>query len=224
MPSVLIMNGLFDELCYYRSVILQVFLISGLISFFGTIPPATINVTVLQLALKDRAKQALMLAIGAALIDSTYAGLSVKIAAYLEQHVEFSNSFFLIAAFILLLLGIISLSGKIKPEAKALEKQSQIGLGQGLLLGIFNPLAMPFWLGWISLLQMNGWINVEGINYWFFILGAFAGEVSLLMIVIKIGEKFTRISENKVLTNIIPGVVLLVLGLINLFNWLTFYW
>ena len=131
------------ELCYYRNVIVQVFLISGLISFFGTIPPATINVTVLQLALKDRAKQAVALAIGAAIIDSFYAGLSVNIAAYLEQHLAFSNSFFLIAALALLMLGTISLSGKFKPEVKALEKQSKIGLGQGLLLGLFNPLAMP---------------------------------------------------------------------------------
>ncbi len=205
-------------------VILQVFLISGLISFFGTIPPATINVTVLQLALKDRARQAIALALGAAIIDSTYAGLSVKIAAYLEQHVAFSNSFFLIAALVLLALGAISLSGKFMPEVKALEKQSKIGLGQGLLLGLFNPLAMPFWLGWISVLQMNGWINVEGYNYWAFILGAFIGEVSLLMIVVRVGERFTRISENRLLVNVIPGVVLVVLGVINLVKWLTFYW
>lgn len=205
-------------------MILQVFLISGLISFFGTIPPATINVTVLQLALKDRAKQAVALALGAAIIDSTYAGLSVKIAAYLEKHVAFSNSFFLIAALVLLVLGAISLSGKFMPEVKTLEKQSKIGLGQGLLLGLFNPLAMPFWLGWISVLQMNGWINVEGYNYWAFILGAFAGEVSLLMIVVRVGERFTRISENRLLVNVIPGVVLVILGTINLVKWLTFYW
>lgn len=211
-------------MCYYRSVILQVFLIAGLISFFGTIPPATINVTVLQLALKDRAKQAVALALGAALIDSFYAGLSVNIAGYLEQHVAFSNFFFLIAALVLLVLGTISLSGKLTPEVKALEKQSKIGLGQGLLLGFFNPLAMPFWLGWISVLQMNGWVEVVGYNYWAFILGAFAGEVSLLMIVIRVGERFTRISENRLLVNVIPGAVLLILGLVNLIKWVSFYW
>lgn len=205
-------------------MILQVFLISALISFFGTIPPATINVTVLQLALKDRAKQALALALGAAFIDASYAGLSVKVAAYLEQYVAFSNSFFLIAALVLLTLGTISLTGKLNPEVKDLEKQSKIGLGQGLLLGLFNPLAMPFWLGWISVLQLNGWINVEGFNYWAFIMGAFVGEVSLLMIVIRIGERFTRISENRLLVSIIPGAVLVLLGLANLVQWLTFYW
>ncbi|MDW3192409.1 MAG: LysE family transporter [Cytophagales bacterium] len=205
-------------------MIVQVFLISGLISFFGTIPPATINVTVLQLALKNRAKQAVALAIGAAIIDSFYAGLSVNIAAYLEQHLAFSNSFFLIAALALLVLGTISLSGKFKPEVKALEKQSKIGLGQGLLLGLFNPLAMPFWLGWISVLQMNGWIDVEGYNYWGFILGAFVGEVSLLMIVVRVGERFTKIAENRLLVNIIPGAVLVILGIVNLINWFSFYW
>lgn len=205
-------------------MIVQVFLISGLISFFGTIPPATINVTVLQLALKDRAKQAMALAIGAAIIDSFYAGLSVNVATYLEQHLDFSNSFFLIAAIALLVLGTISLSGKFKPEVKALDKQSKIGLGQGLLLGLFNPLAMPFWLGWISVLQMNGWVNVEGYNYWGFILGAFVGEVSLLMIVVRVGERFTKIAENRLLVNIIPGAVLVILGMVNLIKWLSFYW
>lgn len=203
---------------------LQVFFISGLISFFGTISPATINLTVLQLSLTNRTRQALSLALGASIVDTIYAALSVKLASYLEQHLEFSNYFLLIAAVVLLLLGAFFLLPQKKTKAEALSGKERLGFMQGLLLGLLNPLAMPFWLGWTSVLQMGGWINVEGINYWFFVLGAFVGEIGLLILIVKIGERFTRLSENRLITNIIPGVILIVLGLFNLITWLSFYW
>ena len=201
----------------------QVLIISALISFFGTISPATINVTVLQLSLRNKTRQALSLALGAAIVDSIYAAISVKVATYLKENVEFSNYFFLVAAGVLLLLGTFSLISRKQEEVKALKDQSGLGFLQGLLLGLFNPLAMPFWLGWTSVLQMGGWIDVEGINYWAFVLGAFIGEIGLLIIVVRIGERFTRLSENRLLTNVIPGVVLIALGLFNLVTWLSFY-
>ena len=205
-------------------MIVQVFLISGLISFLGTIPPATINVTVLQLSIKSRIRQAWGLALGATIIDCTYASLSVQVASYLEQHVEFSNYFLLIAAIVLLFLGTISVFSKINTEVKALENQSKVGFVQGLVLGVFNPLAMPFWLGWISILQMNGWVNLEGWNYIGFVLGAFVGEFGLLILIIRIGERYTKMSHNHLFTNVVPGVILIGLGLYNFVGWLSFYW
>ncbi|MEM1405510.1 MAG: hypothetical protein AAGG59_01950 [Bacteroidota bacterium] len=52
--------------------ILLAFTIAKVVSAVGTLPPATINVSVLQLALRKKQKMALQLATGAALIDLIY--------------------------------------------------------------------------------------------------------------------------------------------------------
>lgn len=204
-------------------MIFQVFLISFGISLVGTIPPATINITVMQLSLKKKAKSALSLALGAALIDTTYAGLAVQIQIYLAEQLEFTNYFYLIAALVLLTLGVISIFAKMpEPDMKPVDSE-KAGFVKGVILGVLNPLAMPFWLGWTTYLQVNGWIDLAGMNYWSYILGVFLGELTLLFVIVRVGKRFTRVSNNRTIVNVIPGVFFIFLGLVNFVQWISYY-
>ena len=205
-------------------MIFQVFLLSYGISLLGTIPPATINITVMQLSLKKRARSALSLSLGAAILDTMYAGLAVKIQTYLSEQIEVTNYFYLIAALVLLVLGIFSILTKPAPVEVAIDDNEKAGFMKGVVLGALNPLAMPFWLGVTTYLQLQGLINLEGINYWSYMLGVFLGELSLLAIIVKVGKRFDRVAHNRVIVNVIPGIALTVLGLVNLGQWLLFYW
>ncbi len=204
-------------------MIFQVFLISFGISLIGTIPPATINITVMQLSLKKKVRSALSLSLGAALIDTTYAGLAVQIQIYLAEQLEFTNYFYLIAALVLLTLGIISIRAKMpEPDIKPVDSE-KTGFLKGVILGVLNPLAMPFWLFWTTYFQVNGWINLEGLNYWSYVLGVLLGELTLLFVIVKVGKRFTRVSNNKMIVNTIPGIVFMILGLLNFGQWISYY-
>lgn len=189
----------------------------------GTIPPATINITVMQLSLKKKVRSALSLSLGAALIDTTYAALAVQIQIYLAEQLEFTNYFYLIAALVLLTLGVVSVRAKMpEPDVRPVDSE-KTGFIKGVILGILNPLAMPFWLGWTTYLQVNGLINLMGMNYWSYVLGVFLGELTLLFIIVRIGKRFTRVSNNRTIVNVIPGVFFIFLGLVNLGQWVSYY-
>ncbi|MEP1097457.1 MAG: LysE family transporter [Cyclobacteriaceae bacterium] len=204
-------------------MIFQVFLISFGISLLGTIPPATINITVMQLSLTKRAKSAFYLSLGAAIIDTTYAALAVQIQIYLSEKLEFTNYFYLIAACVLGVLGVFSIRSRVNSSQVELKDSGKTGFLKGIILGVLNPLAMPFWLGVTTYLQINGLINLMGINYWGYILGVFLGEVTLLFIIIRVGGRFTRVADNRTIVNVIPGVVFLFLALVNIGQWISYY-
>ena len=55
------------------------FILSFFWSFIGSIPPATINLTVVQLGLEGKTNLAWRLALGAAIIEYPYAWIAVKL-------------------------------------------------------------------------------------------------------------------------------------------------
>jgi len=189
----------------------------------GTIPPATINITVMRLSLTKRAKSAFYLSLGAAIIDSTYAALAVQIQIYLSEQLEFTNYFYLIAACALGVLGVISIRSRVISSQVEIKDSGKTGFLKGVILGVLNPLAMPFWLGVTTYLQIHGLIDLREANYWGYILGVFLGEVTLLFIIIRVGGRFTRVADNRTIVNVIPGVVLLFLALVNIGQWISYY-
>jgi threonine/homoserine/homoserine lactone efflux protein len=204
-------------------MLFQVFILSFFISLLGTIPPATINITVVQLSLKSKFRSAMLLSLGAVIMDTMYAGLAVSVQIYLAEQLEFTNYFYLIAALVLLVLGIVSLKTKSSASTIKTVDDAKAGLLKGIILGVLNPLAMPFWLGITTYLQMNGWINLVGVNFWSYLIGVFLGEFILLMIIIRIGKRFTKVANNRIIVHIIPGIAFIFLAIVNFVQWITYY-
>ncbi len=204
-------------------MLIQVFFLSFIISLLGTIPPATINISVMQLSLKGRTKNGYYLSLGAAIIDALYGALAVKIQQYLSAQIALTNSFFLIAALVLLTLGVVSIRSKTLSSDVQVIKGERVGFLKGILLGVLNPLAMPFWLGVTTYLKVHEWIVLDGVYYWSYIIGVFAGEITMLIIIVKVGSGFTKLADNQLIVNVIPGVVFLVLGLGHFVKWLVYY-
>ncbi|MEM9340015.1 MAG: LysE family transporter [Bacteroidota bacterium] len=204
-------------------MLIQVFFLSFIISLVGTLPPATINISVMQLSLKGKSKSGYYLAFGASIIDTLYAALAVQVQIYLAKQIEFTNYFYLIAAAVLLFLGIFSIRSKVSSHDITAISDEKIGFLKGVVLGVLNPLAMPFWLGVTTYLKVNGLIVLDGINYWAYVVGVFVGELGLLIIIVKVGSKFTRVADNHRIVNVIPGVAFIILGLVNLIQWVSYY-
>lgn len=201
---------------------LQVAIIAFVVSYLGSVPPGTINVTSMQLSVRQQSRAAFFFALAASLTEFVYAGVTVRFQLYLSEKPIFTTYFQLITAIAMLLLGLINLLTK-KSKKSVLDRKLRLkgrsGFKRGVVLGVLNPLTIPFWLTVTAYLQSNDWILLNGSGFWFYLMGISTGTFCLLLTVNKLGTRFARIADNAFLVYRIPGIIFIALGIYNVVIW-----
>ena len=95
--------------------LLNLFIAAFFFSFIGSIPPGTINVSVMQYAMQGRKNAAVSFAIAAALTEYLYAGIAVRFQIYLTSHQTVTGYFHVISGSVLIILGVLNWFKKSKP-------------------------------------------------------------------------------------------------------------
>lgn len=196
------------------------FLIALFWSFIGSIPPATINLMVIQLGFENKIQTALRLAIGASIIEYFYAWIAVKFEGLIVSMPVIAENFQLLTAVVMLTLGALNLWFANKPS-KLSEKFSDSGFRRGVLLGILNPLAMPYWIGVTATLESQHWIDLStNFRLHSYLLGVLVGGLALLITVAYLAKGLIANFQQSVILKKIPGYAMLGLGIISLANYL----
>lgn len=202
-------------------MIYQTFIVAFLVSLFGSVPPGSINVTAMQMGILGKLRAAYFLILGATIIEICYALVVVNFQIFLQENLELTHHFKLVTATVLTFLGLYSLLNYRKKEMPVQkELKGRNGFMKGLLLGLFNPLAIPFWLAVTAYLQNNQWILLYGAGFWLYLGGIFLGSLVTLLLAVRLGSKFKAISNNRLLVGVIPGVTFLLLAAYNLYEWI----
>jgi threonine/homoserine/homoserine lactone efflux protein len=193
--------------------IVVAFLLGTFFSFIGSIPPATLNLSVLQLGLEHKRAIALRFTLAVTLIEYPYAWIGVVFEEWVRSAPGITENFQLITACVMTVLGIFNLWSVRKPSEFAV-KFNQSGFRRGLLLSILNPMAIPFWVGITAYLKEQNWLTLD--TQWHihsYVLGTSVGVFLLLFLFIYLAEWVSRYIKNNWLVKLIPGVTLLILGL-----------
>lgn len=189
------------------------FFVAFFFSFIGTIPPGTLNLTILQLGLENKIRTAWRLGFAAALIEYPYAWLAVKFEQLITSSPLIAENAQLLTAIVMTLLGIFNLVPQRK-QSKFAEKFNNSGFRRGLLLGILNPLALPFWVGTTAYLNSQHWIDLTtplGLQGYLF--GVSAGTLTLFVLLAYLAKLIAaRFQQNRLLKKV-PGIIMLTLGL-----------
>jgi threonine/homoserine/homoserine lactone efflux protein len=192
----------------------QVFIIGFLFSFVGSIPPGTLNIMVLQLGMEHKVKIALRFALAVAIIEYPYAWIAVEFEHMITSSPVVLDNFQLLGATVMTTLGAFSLWSARKPSSFSVKLQES-GFRRGLVLSILNPQAIPFWIGVTAYLKMEGWINLS--NSWrlhSYVLGTSVGAMALLSLLALMSYRMSRLMQHNRIVSMIPGAVLLALGLV----------
>jgi threonine/homoserine/homoserine lactone efflux protein len=199
---------------------LSVFLAGFAMSFIGSIPPGTLNISVLQLGLEHRMNIAFRFAVAAALVEYPYAWIAVKFQDLLLGSPVILSNIQLIAALVLIILGGLNLFSAGK-SSKILHKVHKSGFRRGAILSILNPMALPYWIGVTAYLKSIHIIALES-NYEIhgYLLGITIGAFVLLVTVAYSARWMVKYIDTNSLVNRIPGLTLLVLGLYGLLNFI----
>jgi len=192
---------------------LYVFFLGFIFSFIGSIPPGTLNVSILQMALQGKTGIAIRFAIAVAIIEYPYAWIGVQFEYWLTSSPMVVDNFQLIAAIVMTGLGIFNLLPS-KPPTGFAKKFSESGFRRGLALSILNPMAIPYWMGFTAYMKAQGWISLSTVGLLHsYVFGTSVGALALLMLVISFAQRLAPYVGGSKWIKIIPGLVLLALGL-----------
>lgn len=197
-------------------MLLQVFIVGVVFSFLGSIPPGTLNILVLQLGLEKKVSTAMRFALAVAIVEYPYAWIAVVFEDLITSSPLIAKNFTLIGAVVMTAIGAFMLWSARKPSDFSV-KFSESGFRRGLILSILNPQAIPFWIAITAYLKVEGWIELDSqARIHSYVLGTSVGVMLLLTILAYGGKKISFTLQSNKMIRMLPGAILLVLGLIGL--------
>jgi threonine/homoserine/homoserine lactone efflux protein len=196
------------------------FSIAFFFSFIGTIPPGTLNLSIIQMGLEHRVQQAWRFALAGSIIEYFYAWIAVEFESLITSSPAVTENFELITAMVMLVLGALSLVTAKRPSA-LVKKFHASGFRKGLILGILNPLALPFWVAMTAYLRSQRWVTLAtNFDLHAYLLGVALGGFALMLLLFILARKVVTYFEGNTFVNKIPGVTLLILGCYALISYL----
>lgn len=196
-------------------MLLLTFLVAFIINFAGYIPLGNINLTTVQLSVNRGMKQTLYFLITFACIDTLSTYILMSFAEWFAGHQNWLRvlDYLLITVFVI--MGYLSWYTSTHPKAVKYRKRDSIRYG--IILGIFNPMQIPFWMIGGTYLISHHWITTQGPGLELFSLGAGLGAFCCLYLFARfaryIQEKFAL--STKIINRSI-AVVFFVLAAIHL--------
>jgi threonine/homoserine/homoserine lactone efflux protein len=200
---------------------LRLFLTGMLISFLGTLPMGTLNMSAMQIAVTDGYRPALLFAIGALLIEVTYVRLTLVAMGWFRQHKRLLVIMEWITLLIILVLAVSSFYTALHPTLKANPILSnsihRFWLGAGM--SAINPLQIPFWFGWSTVLTGKGVLVRQGYNYVYYVLGIGIGTFIGFAVFIFGGKLLVdKLDAQQQAIQWILGAIFTITGLVQVFK------
>jgi threonine/homoserine/homoserine lactone efflux protein len=160
--------------------VLKVFYWGLFISFLGTLPLGTLNISATQIAVQESVIQAVYFSIGCLVTEMVYVRLSLVGINWVRRQVKLMKLMEWITLAIILALA----TGSFVAATKGPTGEKNVVLNNDLprfLLGMFmsalNPIQIPFWFGWSTALFQKGILEPKNGQYNIYISGIGLGTL-----------------------------------------------
>jgi len=190
-------------------------------AFLGLLSPGLLTMTTLNTAIERGKRNAVRYAFGVVLPIVIQAHIGLLGADYLKSHPQVIKSFSGVAVLVFWSLSIFFF--KQYARRNQVLKPARFDIQNSFLLGIFvsaiNPLAIPFYFSYSTLLEMQGVLDLHQPNISIFVSGAVLGALSILMLYANFARPLLgRIQYIAKRFKLILAIVMLVLGFAALLN------
>ncbi len=182
-------------------------LLGMVLSFIGSIPFGSINVTVIESAIARSFRTAMWVGLGAASIEFIQAGIALLFSKLITANPLTQQILFWISIPIFIGLGIYFLKKKNPEDTEQIHGYSHgRGFLKGVIISSLNVLAIPYWIFYGTYLTSIGWIDPsKTFNIIVFSLGVFLGTSLILTTYARLGI-YAKSKFNKITHYIAPGV------------------
>ena len=199
--------------------LLQTVFLAILVAFLGFSPPGMLNMTALKISLEHPRQQALRFVLGASSVIFVQALIAVTFAKFLARNPELIRYLTYAAIGVFLLLAYFFYRQARKKVQIELKEGGNQSYWAGFSMAWMNMLAIPFFLGYSTILEAKGALETQAPHNWLFAFGAMSGAFSLFMLYVS----FARVIQQRVQfiarnINYILSLLFLVLALTTIYT------
>lgn len=200
---------------------LRVFFTGLFVSFVGALPLGTQNIAAMQIAISDGIREALYFSLGLVIVDVFYIYLTFRAVQWIQGHKRLFKALEWVTLLIVFSLAASNFYAAMHPAV-----QKNVLLSNGLprfLLGFamnaLNPLQIPFWFGWSTVLFSKKLLEPRWGHYHLFVLGASAGFATALLLFIFGGRIIAdKISNHQALVYFVIGGIFALTGIVQIWK------
>ena len=160
--------------------LVRIFFTGMFISFLGSLPLGTLNVAAMQISISDGYTQAILFSLGSLLVEMIYVRVSLVGMDWIRKQ----KNIFLILEWVTLLivvaLAVSSFYAALHPktEKNIILSSTLPKFVLGATMCAVNPVQLPFWFGWSTVLFTKKLLLPKASNYNSYILGIGIGTLA----------------------------------------------
>lgn len=200
---------------------LRVFFTGLFVSFIGALPLGTQNIAAMQIAISDGVREALLFSLGLVVVDVFYIYLTLRAMQWIQSHKRLFKALERITLVIVFSLAASNFYAALHPSVNKNVLLSN-GLPRfvlGFVMNALNPLQIPFWFGWSTVLFSKKLLEPRWKHYHLFVVGASVGFTTALLLFIFGGRVIAdKISNHQEEVYWVIGGIFLATGLVQIWK------
>ncbi|MFM2360713.1 MAG: hypothetical protein RLY16_2706 [Bacteroidota bacterium] len=199
---------------------ITVFFWGMLISFLGCLPLSTLNITAMQIGIQENVQSALLFSLGCLIVEMIYVRISLVGISWVRQQVKLMRILEWITLGIIVALAIgsfIAAMQKGEHQQNAVLNNAMPRFLLGMVMSALNPVQIPFWFGWSTVLFTKKVLEAVPAQYNFYIVGIGLGTMLGNCVFIFGGNWMVqKINNSQAYLNWIVGGIFVVTAIIQL--------
>ena len=202
--------------------LLTIFFIGMLISFLGSLPLGSLNVSAMQVAITENIKKAIQFSLGVALVEVLYVRLSLKGIDWVIAN----RRLFYILEWVTVLLFVILAASSFWAARKKNSSSKNVLLNNkmnrfwlGFTMSAINPVQIPFWFIWSTYLISTKVLLPKPSHFNTYTAGIGIGTLAGLALFVFAGKwLLTKLKASHRIINIVVGIVFIISAAIQLYR------
>ncbi|HYF30558.1 MAG TPA: LysE family transporter [Chitinophagaceae bacterium] len=153
--------------------LLRIFVTGLFISFLGTLPLGTMNIAAMQISVSDGLRPAIYFALGVLLVEIIFVRVSLVAMAWIRKNQRLFKILEWVTLLIIVALAVSSFIAAADPVVKknVVLSNTLHRFWLGTTMSALNPMQIPFWFGWSTVLFTKKVLLPKNSHYNMYILG-----------------------------------------------------
>lgn len=198
--------------------LLKIFFTGMLVSFIGSLPLGTLNIAAMQISVSDGITAAMLFSIGSLLVEIIYVRISLVAMDWIRKQEKVLKALEWVTLVIVLALAVSSFYAALHPGvSKNVVLSSTLPkFILGIVMCAVNPVQIPFWFGWSTVLFTKKVLLPRNDHYNSYIVGIGIGTFIGNCIFIFGGQLIAnKINNNQHILNWVIGGIFALTALIQ---------